>query len=294
MVAGKYGIGLLGFWSIGHRMDIRSRVGGGEVWVLRMVEDQERAELVRDRMAFETAETFTEVVIGELHDSAQRLLTGRRLNDYLASELRGMLLATGAGLEIHDGLARGLAERTFTVVPRRFVGERLALPEAAPVEGYPPARIELYLARGDDRAAVEVSCAGTLVADDAAELRARGAGSLALDRAGVSPASSSSPRFQIPPGTRRGIVPDAGVRGVRARHGRLRAAGGGGARPFRARAAGDHQPADAHRASAGVARPARPAAAVRAAESRGAAPASEGTTPVAGSGAVPEGLPLGG
>jgi hypothetical protein len=58
VVAGKYGIGLLGFWSIGHRMDIRSRVGGGDVWVLRMVEDQERAELVRDRMAFETAETF--------------------------------------------------------------------------------------------------------------------------------------------------------------------------------------------------------------------------------------------
>jgi hypothetical protein len=208
IVAGKYGIGLLGFWSIGHRMDIRSRVGGGEVWVLRMVEDQERAELIRDRMAFETADTFTEVVIGELHDSAQRLLTGRRLNDYLASELRGMLLATGAGLEIHDGLARGLAERTFTVVPRRFVGERLALPEAAPVEGYPPARIELYLARGDDRAAVEVSCAGTLVADDAAELRAEG-----LDRSPWTGRGLTGliefPAFQIPPGTRRGIVPDA-------------------------------------------------------------------------------------
>ena len=107
IVAGKYGIGLLGFWSVGHRMEIRSRVGGGEVWVLRMVEDQERAELLRDRMAFETSDTFTEVVIGELHESAQRLLTGRRLNDYLSSELRGMLLATGAGLEIQDRLARG-------------------------------------------------------------------------------------------------------------------------------------------------------------------------------------------
>ena len=160
IVAGKYGIGLLGFWSVGHRMEIRSRVGGGDVWVLRMVEEQERAELLRDRMAFESADTFTEVVISEMHESAQRLLTGRRLNDYLASELRGMLLATGAALEIHDGLARGLAERTFTVVPRRFVGERLTLPEIAPVDGYPPARIELYLARGGDRATVEVSCAG--------------------------------------------------------------------------------------------------------------------------------------
>lgn len=208
IVAGKYGIGLLGFWSVGHRMEIRSRVGGGEVWVLRMVEDQERAELVRDRMAFETADTFTEIVIGELHDSAQRLLTGRRLNDYLASELRGMLLATGAGLEIQDRLARGLAERTFTVVPRRFVGERLAVSETAPVDGYPPARVELYLARGGDRAAIEVSCAGTLVADDAGELRAEN-----LDRApwvgrGLT-GLIEFPAFQIPPGTRRGVVPDA-------------------------------------------------------------------------------------
>jgi hypothetical protein len=208
IVAGKYGIGLLGFWSVGHRMEIRSRVGGGEVWLLRMVEDQERAELVRDRMAFETADTFTEIVIGELHDSAQRLLTGRRLNDYLASELRGMLLATGAGLEIQDRLARGLAERTFTVVPRRFVGERLAVPEAAPVDGYPPARVELYLAHGGDRAAIEVSCAGTLVADDAGELRAE-----SLDRApwvgrGLT-GLIEFPAFQIPPGTRRGVTPDA-------------------------------------------------------------------------------------
>ncbi|HVR61040.1 MAG TPA: ATP-binding protein [Polyangia bacterium] len=207
IVAGKYGIGLLGFWSVGHRMEIRSRVGGGEVWVLRMVEDQERADLVRDRMAFEATDTFTEIVISEMHDSAQRLLTGRRLNDYLASELRGMLLATGAGLEIQDRLARGLVERTFTVVPRRFVGERLAVPDFVPVDGHPPARIELYLARGGDRAAIEVSCAGTLVADDAGELHAQG-----LDRSPWSGRGLTGliefPWFQIPPGSRRGIIPD--------------------------------------------------------------------------------------
>jgi Histidine kinase-, DNA gyrase B-, and HSP90-like ATPase len=208
MVAGKYGIGLLGFWSIGHRMDIRSRVGGGDVWALRMVEDQERADLLRDRMAFDSGETFTEIVIGELHESAQRILSGRRLNDYLSSELRGMLLATGTRLEIHDGLARGLAERTFVVVPRRFVGERLAVPETAPVDGYAAAKIELYLARGDDRAAIEVSCAGTLVADDVVALGVGG-----LDRSPWTGRGLTGlvefPAFQVPPGTRRGVVPDA-------------------------------------------------------------------------------------
>jgi hypothetical protein len=208
IVAGKYGIGLLGFWSVGQRMDIRSRVAGGEVWVLRMEEDRERAELFRDRLAMETSDTFTEVVITDLHEAAQRVLAGKRLNDYLSSELRGMLLATAAHLEIQDRLVRGLAERTFVVVPRRFVGERLAVPDRADVEGFPPARLELYLARGADRPAVEVSCAGTLVADDAADLRALG-----LDRSpwvgrGLT-GLIEYPAFQVPPGTRRGVVVDA-------------------------------------------------------------------------------------
>jgi hypothetical protein len=82
-------------------------------------------------MALETADTFTEVVITELHDSAQRVVTGRRPQRLPGLGAAGMLLATGARLEIQDRLARGLAERTFVVVPRRFVGERLALPETA-------------------------------------------------------------------------------------------------------------------------------------------------------------------
>jgi hypothetical protein len=292
IVAGKYGIGLLGFWSIGHRMEIRSRVGGSEVWVLRMVEDQERAELVRDRMAFETADTFTEVVIGELHDSAQRLLTGRRLNDYLASELRGMLLATGAGLEIHDGLARGLAERTFTVVPRRFVGERLALAETAPVDGYPPARIELYLARGGDRVAIEVSCAGTLIADDAAELRAEGLDGSPWSGRGLT-GLIEFPAFQIPPGTRRGIVPDqASEAFARAMAAYAPSVEAELARLDRERHATTSRQllVELRRALRGLRARLPQYELPRVEDPR---PASEGTTPVAGTGSAPGGLPLG-
>ena len=291
IVAGKYGIGLLGFWSVGHRMEIRSRVGGGDVWVLRMVEEQERAELLRDRMAFESTDTFTEVVISEMHDSAQRLLTGRRLNDYLASELRGMLLATGAALEIHDGLARGLAERTFTVVPRRFVGERLTLPEIAPVDGYPPARIELYLARGGDRATVEVSCAGTLVADDAAELRGEG-----LDRAPWAGRGLTGliefPAFQVPPGTRRGIVPDAASEAfARAMTEYAPLVDAELARFERERQATTSRQllTELRRALRGL-RARLPQYELPKIEE--VLPPSSGTTPVAGAGAVPAGLPL--
>jgi hypothetical protein len=47
MALGKYGIGLLGFWAVGQIMVIRSRVGGGETWRLRMREDSPDAQLER-------------------------------------------------------------------------------------------------------------------------------------------------------------------------------------------------------------------------------------------------------
>jgi hypothetical protein len=208
VVAGKYGIGLLGFWSVGRRMDIRSRVAGSEVFVLRLREDEERAEIFRDRMAMDSEATFTEVVITEVHDSAARVLSGRRLSEYLSAELRGPLLATGADVTIHDGLARGLAAKRWSVVPRRYTGEPLNIPTTVEVPGYGPLRIELYFARGAERPAVELACAGTLVADDLGALGALGLAEppwLGRSLSGLVDFAD----FTVPPGTRRGVVPDA-------------------------------------------------------------------------------------
>jgi hypothetical protein len=76
-----------------------------------------------------------------------------------------------------------------------------------PVLGHASARVELYVARGVERPAVEVACAGTRVADDIAELRALG-----LDRAPWVGRELSGvidfPSFSVPPGTRRGVAPD--------------------------------------------------------------------------------------
>jgi len=208
VVAGKYGIGLLGFWSVGRRMDIRSRVGGGDVFVLRLREDEERAEIFRDPMAMDAEPTFTEVVITEVHDSAARVLSGRRLAEYLSAELRGPLLASGADVAVHDGLARGTAPRNFSVIPRRYTGEPLNLPATAEVPGHSPLRIELYFSRGAERPAVELACAGTLVADDLGALGALGFGEPPWIGRGLS-GLIDFPDFTVPPGTRRGVVPDA-------------------------------------------------------------------------------------
>jgi hypothetical protein len=208
VVAGKYGIGLLGFWSVGRQMEIRSRVGGSPVVVLRLVEDQERAEIARLSTPIGATDTYTEIIITELHESAARALSGRRLSEYLAAELRGPILASGTDVEVRDHLARGTSQKRFSVVPKRFAGERLTLPEVVEIPAHGPVRVELYLVRGGDGApAIQVSCAGTLVADDIGELRSLGFEGAPWVGAGIGGLIDFA-GFNVPPGTRRGVVPD--------------------------------------------------------------------------------------
>jgi hypothetical protein len=207
VVAGKYGVGLLGFWSIGKRMEVRSRVNGSGIFALRLEEDSPHASIVALPPRTDSAETFTEIVVEEVHETAQKALSGRRLSDYLAAELRGQLLRREVSVRVQDHIARGLAQQSFEVTPRRFTGERLALPPEIPVPSFTALRVELYLARGAERPAVQVACAGTLVADDIAELSALGlavAPWVGHELTGIL----DFPDFSVPPGTRRGVAPD--------------------------------------------------------------------------------------
>ena len=90
MVLGKYGIGLIGFWSIGEVMEIRSRVGGKDPWCLQLVEDKSDGKLYRPRARRLTEEpTYTQITIRHLHEVARRQIRPARLQAYLAAELRG-------------------------------------------------------------------------------------------------------------------------------------------------------------------------------------------------------------
>lgn len=206
VVAGKYGVGLLGFWAIGRVMELRSRVAGSPLVVLELREDSPRAEVYELPLPTDATDTFTEVVVRDVHETAQRSLGGRRLADYLAAELRGQLLSREVGLVVHDGVARGTAQKHFEVKPRRYTGERLELPAEIEVGGFPPLRVELYV-RGAERAAIQIACAGTLVADDIAELGALGLAEppwVGRDLSGLIDFAG----FSVPPGTRRGVMPD--------------------------------------------------------------------------------------
>lgn len=207
IIAGQYGIGLLGFWSIGHRMEIRSRVNGSAIWTLRLIEDEPRAEVAAAPPAIDAPETFTEIVISELHAAASRSLATRRLADYLGGELRGPLRASAVQLEVREYDLRGQVIERNAVVARRFEGSRLDVPTQIAVPGYPTIEIELYHA-GATATGVELTCAGTVIADRITDLAGLG-----LDRAPWNdPSLAGTIEFgalSVPPGTRRGVIPDA-------------------------------------------------------------------------------------
>lgn len=207
-VAGKYGVGLLGFWSIGRRMEVRSRVAGSALHVLELVEDEAAVSLSAHAAPLDAPATYTEIVVRELHEAAVRVLTGRRLADFLAAELRGPVLETGVAIEVHDRLARGVAQKRFDVVPRRFEGERLRVDAEVPIAGHPPLRVELYHDRAAPRPAIQVSCAGTLVAEDIAALASLGLDEAPWVGSGLSGVIDFA-GFNVPPGSRRGVAPDA-------------------------------------------------------------------------------------
>jgi hypothetical protein len=208
LLQGKYGIGLLGFWSVGRRLEMRTKVGAEPAFVLRLEEDSPRYVLHRDRRELELGDTWTEVVVVGLHDAAARQLGGARLSQYLGEELRGQLLGREVELLVIDLLARGKARREFRVTPRRFEGVPLADLTALEVPDHGQARLELcYLPPGlDEPGRVSLSAGGTIVVEDLG-------GVPGLER---SPWTSGRlvgvvdfPRLEVAPGARRGFVPDA-------------------------------------------------------------------------------------
>lgn len=219
MTQGQYGIGLLGFWSLGEVLEIRSSLPGQRPHRLVLYRDRPDflVEPIRPRSLY--SERWTEVVVGQLHPEAMPALVARRAADFLAAELRGQLLAREVELVLEDRVARGSAEKLVVVRPKRFLGERIAGLDRVEVAGHPPIQLELYLTVDEETTPVAVYAAGTQVAESFHELAA-----LQLDHPPWTDRRLTGlvdfPGFTVAPGSRRGVVPDAAasafVRAVRA------------------------------------------------------------------------------
>lgn len=209
LLQGKYGIGLLGFWSIGRTMEIRSQVPGEPALFLELHEDSAewRIDRVRGRLAL-GEERFTEIVIRDLHRQAMASLSARRIADFLGSELRGQLVGHQARVVVHDGIARGLATKFVEVQPLLFEGERIELPESIEIPGRSPLHVELYLLPGGaEGGKVTVSQAGTIVYEDIAEFAIADFARAPWTNERLTGVLDFAD-FEVPPGTRRAVVPD--------------------------------------------------------------------------------------
>lgn len=210
MILGKYGIGLIGFWSVAKVMEIESRVGGGATLSLRLFEDEERAELHKVRAsALADEPTYTEITLRGLHEAAARVIRPPRLQAYLAGELRGQLLERDAELTILDRVSRGTAQKRFVVKPQPYLGAPLAELRTLAVPGHEDARVELYFVPGEDERAgrVGLACGGATVLDDIALVDGE------LPRpvwaSGRLEGVIDFPELEVAPGTRRGFAPNA-------------------------------------------------------------------------------------
>jgi len=212
MALGKYGIGLLGFWSVGRHMEIRSRVAGSEALVLRLEEDRASGEIARSRARrLDEHETSTEVLIRGVHDVAARQIKPGRLQAYLAAELRGQLLGReDVEIHIHDRVSRGSAHKHFVVRPPRYLGRHLPEFRTLAIEGFEDARLELYLvpAEDDRRGVVQLTCGGSTVLDDLAAVAPEEGPRPPWD-SGRLEGFVDFPDLEVSPSTRRGFVPDA-------------------------------------------------------------------------------------
>jgi hypothetical protein len=125
LTQGQYGIGLLGFWSLGETLEMRSSVPGQRAHRLLLYRDDAtfRIEPLSGRLPLD--DRWTEIVISGVHPDAQRVLVGRRAAEYLAAELRGQLLARDTEVVIEDRISRGRGRKRIVVKPPRFLGERI-------------------------------------------------------------------------------------------------------------------------------------------------------------------------
>jgi hypothetical protein len=162
---GEKAIGVLAFQQLGNRCDVVSRAeGSDETWVLRLQRGKATAQLERERRKARQV-SGTTVVLSDLEPDVLRVLTQRKVVDYLRAR-RGPALARGDySIEVVEGRS------VEVVTPEKPDGLKLEIPARPTLWG----RIEfaLYVSPPDARRRRRVAVvgrAGTTIVDDIAEI----------------------------------------------------------------------------------------------------------------------------
>ncbi len=162
-VQGEFGIGLLGFWTLGESMTLSCADREGTLWEMRMVKGQSDYHIEKRRVLMTAS--GTEVVIHDLL-SGPAQLTGEKVAGYLSSELGERIRSTGVEVTVRDRVSRFEA----VVTPREFTGTLLEFPDEVAASIPDSVKVEIYFQNRSRKNRVALYKSGTRVLEDISQL----------------------------------------------------------------------------------------------------------------------------
>ncbi|MFH1777122.1 MAG: ATP-binding protein [Candidatus Omnitrophota bacterium] len=196
-IQGEFGIGLLSFWTVGHKLIMISSGKNGKTYQMEMEKGKPGYTITsRQRLV---PITGTQLTISPLLTGI-RLLNGEKIQRYLASELRDRIRHSGVKIRIIDRTSRG----EFEVEPCKYSGQLLHnLPKISTDLG--DVYLELYLNKKSSENIISLFRSGTRILPSIT----------VIDEFHEQPWTSDYfqgiidvPFLQLTPGTRDGIIRD--------------------------------------------------------------------------------------
>ncbi len=196
-IQGEFGIGLLSFWTVGESLTLSSSGADGKTWQMEMRKNEPGYTISARKALF--SHKGTELLIRPLLPGL-RQLSGEKIQNYLAAELRDRIRKSGVRIRILDRSAR----KELEVQPRQYTGRLLHELGSIPSERG-EIYLELYLnSQGSDNQ-VSLFRSGTRVVSSLSEIDA-----LNFDpwNSGFFQGMIDAPFLQLTPGTRTGVIHD--------------------------------------------------------------------------------------
>ena len=196
-IQGEFGIGLLSFWTVGESLTLSSSDSEGRTYQMVMRRNEPGYTIAARKALF--SHKGTELLVHPLLPGL-RQLSGEKIQNYLASELRDRIRKSGVRIRILDRSAK----KELEVQPRQFAGHLLHQIRSAPSQ-LGEIYLELYLnSQGPDNQ-VSLFRSGTRVVSSLTEIDV-------LDEEpwnmGFLQGMIDAPFLQLTPGTRTGIIHD--------------------------------------------------------------------------------------
>ena len=194
---GEFGIGLLSFWTVGETCTLTSAGPDGTARSMKLVKSNPSYAITDSNTLF--GHQGTELLITPIL-AGVRVLSGDKMQNFLASELRDRISKSGVRIRIVDHASR----RELVVEPRKFKGRLIhALPEVRCPFG--EVYLELYFAEPSQENAIGLYKHGTRVMPSISSLDHFARTPWTANQIeGIVDASF----LQLTPGTRDGIVLD--------------------------------------------------------------------------------------